>query len=355
VTAARRAAFIMPDTASARVQWHIAESTRVRAAVKADLKAQTTGTTAGFSSRAAGLNTDEFRASCARIATLLLVPHPDTNEVIQAILHSGSRLLVLCFLSRIPIIAGYSVFVDISPYKNRLPSYFGWSLSSDNLGVIPSGKEGMNVSKAETKHLLQGTWAGTEIQLLNMCKAWEATLKNATFTALPESQWYLQDQHLRCLRKFGLRLFSAMRCAGSGVGSFSWVVDTGQELLDMRADSGSNAADIQLLVQWWFHAALQEAGRHFATQLRIDSNYALPLQNVFLPSTALCISMLPAKKEVHVQWDKFVNGLPNTVAGILASQAVAAPSVATNVSINHSSVVSFLPAPTVAQGVFTQS
>ena len=353
VSQSRQAAFIDPDTASARVQWHIAESTRVKAAIKADLKAQASGTPSSFSSRTAGLNTDEFRSSCARVATLLLVPHPDANAVIQAIFHGGSRLLVLCFLNRVPIIAGYQIFVDISPFKNRLPSYLGWSLSSDNLGMIPSGKEGKRSSKGESKSLFLGNWAGTELQLLNMCKAWEATLKSTVFTALPESEWYLQDQHLRCLRKFGLRLFSAMRCAGSGIGSFGWVVDTGQELLDLRAESGANSADIQALVQWWFHAALHEAGQFFATQLRTDSNYALPLQNVFLPSTALCITMLPAKKAVHAQWDKFVNELPNTVSVILASNAHTVAPVAANSSINHSSVVSFLPS--VAQGVFSRA
>jgi hypothetical protein len=347
IAPSRMAAHIDPDTASARVQWHVAESTRVRAAVKADLKSQATGTPSGFSSRAVGLNTEEFRTSCARIATLLLVPHPKDNAVIQAILRGGSRLLVLCFLGRVPPIAGYPIFVDISPFKSRLPSYLGWSLSSDNMGVIPSGKEGKSVSEAEAKLLFLGNWAGPELQILNMCKAWEATLKNAGFVGLPESDWYLQDQHLRCLRKFGLRVFSAMHCAGTGIGSFGWVVDTGQEILDMRAESGANAADIQALVQWWFHAALKEAGLFFSTQLRADSNFALPIQNIFLPASALCISMLPAKRAVHLQWDKFVNELPNTVAGLMSGHSVASgvPINATAPSASHSSVVSYRTAP----------
>jgi hypothetical protein len=351
----RMAAHIDPNTATARVQWHLSESLRVKAATKADLKAQASGTPFSCTSRTAGLNTVEFRATSTQVSTLVLVPHPESNAIIQAVIQGESRLIVLCLMGRVTPVAGYSVFTDLSPFKSGFPMYFGWSMSTDDSGVVPEGKEGRSVSDEASKLILLGAWAGAKLQLLNLFKAWEAMLRNAVFTGLPESAWFLQDQLLRCFRKFGLRLFSSLRCAGNGIGSFSWVVDVGQELLDMRNESGTNPADVEELVQWWFHSALKEAGEYYASQRRVDSNFAQPLLNVFLPTTALCLRMLPAKKSQHTQWDKFLTELPHTVAGIVSAQAAQSVSICgnTTASAQRSAVVTFLPAGSAPSGDYS--
>jgi hypothetical protein len=119
----------------------------------------------------------------------------------------------------------------------------------------------------------------------------------------------------------------------------------------MRNESGTNPADVEELVQWWFYTALKEAGEYFASQRRVDSNFGQPLLNVFLPATALCIRMLPAKRNQHTQWDRFLTELPHTVAGIISAQAALSGSVGnTTASAQRSAVVTFLPAGSAPSG-----
>ena len=77
----------------------------------------------------------------------------------------------------------------------------------------------------------------------------------------------------------------------------------GIELLDSRDSRSCLPREVDQTVQWWFKAALGEAGRRFAADLKPDSAFAKPLRNVFLLKNGRgCISKLQKRL---AEWSRF--------------------------------------------------
>jgi hypothetical protein len=149
---------------------------------------------------------------------------------------------------------------------------------------------------------MDGEWASMD--LANNCKAWEQATRNKT--AVMDADPHFNPQLLRTMALRGRRLFSAIKRDGGDeatTGSFAWVVKQGIELLDSRDSRSCLPLEVDQTVQWWFKAALEEAGLRFASDLKPDSDFAKPLRNVFLLKNGRgCITKLHKRLE---EWNRF--------------------------------------------------
>ena len=104
----------------------------------------------------------------------------------------------------------------------------------------------------------------------------------------------------------GRRLFSAIKRDGGDealTGSFAWVAKQGIELLDNRDSRSCLPLEIDQTIHWWFKAALEEEGLRFASDLKLDSDFAKSLRNVFLLKNGRgCITKLHKRLE---EWNRF--------------------------------------------------
>jgi len=178
------------------------------------------------------------------------------------------------------------------------------------------------VEEDTPKALWAGDFAGA-LNLQNLARTWEQALAGRSYESLPVCLLYRDTLDLKALLKFGARLMNGIKRHGNGKGSFTWVVHTATDLLDSKPSATCDPADIDDLVQWWVDAALAEAGRMFAAELRKDADFSVPLLDVFLSSSASCIVTLMERKESLISFDKWATTMPNTLRRLLPSNNTA--------------------------------
>jgi hypothetical protein len=319
----RLAVVLSPDSAASRVQFHCNATVKEAASVKLQSKEALSG--GASSTRYAGVKSADFKAACLLLAPLLADPGTQYTFVYQTVIMSGSRLLFMYLMGLAETVPGQDVMTSLSIFKGRMADYLGWCLAVDDLGCVPARGRDKRVEEGTLKALWSGDFAGT-LQLQNLSKTWEQALAGRNYQSLPASELYLDPLDLRALLKFGARLFSGIRRQGSGIGSFTWVVQTALDLLLSKPSATCDPADIDELVQWWMNAALSEAGRLFTAELRKDADFSCPLPDVFLSRDANCITTLKERQDAHASFDQWSSTMPHTLRHLLpANNTLVAP------------------------------
>jgi hypothetical protein len=318
----RRAAALIPDTAANRVQFHCTATTKEIEVSKLQRKEAVGG--GSGSTRYAGVKTDEFRNASALLLPLLADPETAYTTLYQTVVQSGSRLLFMYLAGLSETVPGHDILTSLSIHKGRMPGFLGWCMAVDDLGTVPSRGRDKHVEEGTVKALLAGDFAGT-LNLQNLAKTWEQALAGRSYQSLPPGECYLDPLDLNALKKYGGRLLSGIRRHGVGRGSFSWVVDTALELLLSKPSATCDPADLDSLVQWWMDAALTEAGRMFASELRKDADFATPLQDIFLPADASCLITLGERLEAHKTFDQWASAMPHTLQMLIPAMNAPLP------------------------------
>jgi hypothetical protein len=320
----RLAAGLCPDSAASRVQFHCAATIREAATAKLQVKEAVSGGTSG--ARYSGTKAVEFKAACLLLVPLLADPGSSYLPIYQTVVQSGNRLLFMYLMGLVETVPGQEVMTSLSVFKGYMPDYLGWCLAVDNLGGLPERGRSKRVEDDTLKALWAGDFSGA-LNLQNLAKTWEQALAGRSYQSLAAGELYGTTLDLKALLKFGARLMSGIRRHGNGMGSFTWVVQTAIDLLDSKPSATCDPADIDELVRWWVDAALAEAGRLFASELRKDADFSVPLLDVFLPSGASCIVTLVERQESHVSFDRWATTMPNTLRHILpANTTLISPS-----------------------------
>ena len=269
--------------------------------------------------------------------------NPERNAIFQYAFQSRCKLIVMYLIGLSPAIPGYALFPALSPVRGEFDLFLGWCLSAEGSGLIPVRGKDKRVGEDHIRGFKLGKWV-EELNLYNLCRMWEMHLANRPFTPVDVAEWFLDPSLLKSMKKYGLRLLAGVNRVGGDedvVGSFLWVMKTGMELLDDRETSQLLPQDTNDLVQWWFHSALAEAGRLFASEVKRDTDYSKPLRDVFLLDSADgCIAELKSKRLARDKWGSMVDELPFTIGAVMSQATLSSP--ASNVTQPDPSAMSRL-------------
>ena len=337
-----------PTSIAGVVLWHERYLTRLATAVK--LEQRQNSTSVNSSSRVAGVQSQEFKciAPIIEAAAAATVSPARNEQTTQTVMRSECKILIMFMWELVGGVAGFQVFNTLSLCRGHLDSYLGWCLSVDSTGHVPYCARGKVVPQWAVKATAKGRWFPADgLNLYNLCKAWEQMIAHRQWSEIPVEDWFLDNHVNRVFQKFGNRYFEGIGRSGVGRGSFLWVCDQGIELLDSKHARSCSPKEVTDLVQWWFRAALTEAGDAFADATRQDTDFSKPLRNEFLTDTGTgCISKLALRLKSLDKWEEFAENMPETVASLLSSAAVhnggAAHISVGSPSLGHDPVVDFL-------------
>jgi len=190
--------------------------------------------------------------------------------------------------------------------------------------------------------VLKGAWE-SQLLLLDLCKRFEQLIRGRVHMGLRPSERYSDYQQLRCMRKFGSRLFSAIGRLGEGKGSFMWFVDQIEPLMDMMVDETCAEDDMEKIIAWWVHTALKEAGNSYAMAISSESDFCELIENTFLSPDADCIEMLEEKKNTVLKFHRLKADLPATMCKLGGSGDLV-------INLNSAESVVTLHSPTSKKG-----
>ena len=264
----------------------------------------------------------EFQQIAPSLEALCEVTNVNSNAVFQRSFQSKCKAIIMYLTEIMPAIQGFRVFTSLSPHRGKTDLYLGWCLSVEADGTVP--EKGKNEKLANAQ--LKATWAGNWVEgldLYNLCKTWEQMLVGKEWNAVPIDEWFMNAELITVMELFGFRFFSGINRSGGSVedrGSFLWVVKTGKGIL-LKKDSTPNTlpADVISLAQWWFHAALTEAGELFHSEIKVDTDYSKPLQDVFLvDSPHGCMKELATKQEDMSVLGRMTKNVSHTLQALMA-------------------------------------
>jgi hypothetical protein len=334
-----------PTSIAGIVLWHERYLNRLATAHKLEQKQNSTSVNS--SSKVAGVQSQEFKSIAPSIEATAAVA-TRSEQTTQMVMKSECKILIMFMWELVGGVSGFQVFNTLSVCRGHLDSYLGWCLSVDSTGHVPHCAKGKVVPQWAVKATSKGCWfPANGLNLYNLCKAWEQMIAHRQWSEIPVEEWFMDNHINRVFRKFGNRYFEGIGRAGVGRGSFLWVCDQGIELLDSRYARSCSPKEVTDLVQWWFRAALTEAGDAFADATRQDTDFSQPLRNEFLVDTGTgCINKLALRLKSLDKWEEFAANMPETVASLLSSAAVhnggtAHMSVSPS-SLGHDPVVDFL-------------
>ena len=326
-----RASSDPPHDVAMKLLFHSEHLRRIKDARKAEMKSQDGASV----SRVGGVQSTEFRIASPYLIALCSMVSPDVNAIFQHAFQCRSKLIVMYLMELTSSVSGFPLFTSLSPFRGEFGLYLGWCLSVDASGEVPTRGRDKSVGALHVTALKKGRWT-EELDLFNLCRMWEMHLANKPFSPIGPDGLYLDSAWLKTMKKYGLRLFSGINRAGGSEedeGSFLWAVKTGMDLLDARETNQLAPADTDDLVQWWFHAALGEAGKLFQGEVKGDTDFSKLMSSVFLRRTpGGCIEQLESKQKNRTKWSSMVDDMPFTV-GLVMNQS-------TNVSSPTSSAVS---------------
>ena len=313
----RKAAALQPDNAPARVRFQCQHLISKSFVHKQEVKE---GAISGkvITNKADAIHTSTFDETASQCLALIdSSTKVALHELYQIIFKSGNKLLQMYIMELTTGVQGSPIFMKLSKSKGKLPAYNGWCLSVDEDGFVPTAADGK--AAPCTDAIKSGDFAG-DLHLLNLCKTWERLVKNKSpWVCISKDDLYQVQQHIRCMMKYGDRLFEGIGRAGSGKGSFKWVCEQGIEILDSEEESMAAPGDVQRKAQWWFDAALREAGELYAAELKKDTDFCQPLEDVFLPPSADCIRLLQRKNKATESLESWVADLPETASRAFGS------------------------------------
>jgi hypothetical protein len=308
-----------PLTPTACVLYHCAHLERLKRADKDLSKASAAPSSA---SKLVGVQTHEFRESSAALLALIAGGMADPNAVFQLTFKLHSKLLILQLLNLCTGVSGFPIFASLSPYKNHFAAYISWAFSTDDAGSTARKSKGRVLPDSVLTAITKGHWC-RQLDLYNTCKVWEQMMVGREFQAVPEASWYMNSLHLQVMLKLGARLFNAIKRSGGDrhvTGSFAWVMKQGIDLLQDRTAHTCPPVEIDEMVAWWFRAALTEAGAAFADETKSDTDFSLPLQDVFLYDNGRgCITQLQTKLASMGRWENLADDLPHTIGRLMQS------------------------------------
>ena len=202
-------------------------------------------------------------------------------------------------------------------------------MSVEANGTVPEVAKDKKLGAKHMRAVKLGLW-GDDLDIYNLCKLWslmvaDKTTEMSMFLPKTDAELFLDDSWLQIMSKFGHRLYPGLKRSGgieADKGSFLWVVKTGRDLLAEKETSKLAPADTDDIVQWWFHAALTEAGRLFRSELKPDTDYSKPLSDVFLlDSPSGCMRVLESRISSRVSWTKMATNLPFIVQVLISSSS----------------------------------
>ena len=144
------------------------------------------------------------------------------------------------------------------------------------------------------------------------------------------------------MKKYGARLFDGINRHGQGVGSFSWVVDQAITLIEEKDAKSCPPQEQVNLAVWWMQAALQEAGSLYADDTKPDTDFSVPLHDVFLIETPQgCIAALETRISSITSWHAWAEHMPFTFQALQGpSDTISTITTASAATTVHNPVVS---------------
>ena len=310
---------LLPDNSPQRVIFHIEHKDRLKLALKADAKDSKSAGGAS-SNRSEGVKTVEYQRAVPDLEAALGGHHPSSNGIQQIAMHSSSKLLYMYFAELCGGVPGFQLFSQMSSHRGRPGSYIGWLFSADDNGIVDTIAIDKCVSHLVDKATYCGDWY-LGIGLYDLACTWDAMLHGEVYVAIPVEHWFEDEAKVRIMRKYGMRYFQGIGRCGVGQGSFGWVVDQGLELLENRKSYNCEPEDVLAHVQWWFQAALLEAGSDFRQQVRPDTDFSQPLADAFLQHNKPdgCVQQFIERKNSLSAWKSWAKCMKHTVKRLLNS------------------------------------
>jgi hypothetical protein len=171
----------------------------------------------------------------------------DVHNLYETAFHSGEKVIILYLVKRLSKIHGVSVIMRFTQYREFPPEFLAWAISTDDRGVTPPHAVGTSLHSNQGDAILKGTWESKRL-LLDLCKRFEQLLCGRVHGGYRSSERYTDYQQLRCARKFGSRLFTAIDRAGVGKGSFMWFIDQIEQLMDMMDGETCAEDDMEKII-----------------------------------------------------------------------------------------------------------
>ena len=75
-----------------------------------------------------------------------------------------------------------------------------------------------------------------------------------------------------------------------------WFIDQIEQLMDMMDEGPCAEDDMEKIVAWWVHSALNEAGASYAMAISSESDFRELIENVSMAPDSDCIEMLDDKR-----------------------------------------------------------
>ena len=313
-----RLAVLAIDQSPQRVLFHSTHRDKLRKATKAEehLSSKAEGSTP--SNKVEGVKTAEYQKVSGEIELAASSKSVNSNQVQQMAMTSGSKLLWMYFAVAIGGVPGFRLFSLMASHRGRTGQYFGCILSSDDNGNIPRIALNRHVAESVDSAMYKGNWY-RPLDLYDLACTWDAMLEEEAYESVDVALWFKDNDKNKLVLKYGLRLFQSIGRCGTGVGSFGWVMEQGMQLLENRKKFKCLPSDVDELVQWWFEAALEEAGADFKQLIRVDTDFTQPLHDVFLTNKSDgCMVGFQLRRDSIENFSSWARTLPNTVKRLLS-------------------------------------
>ena len=304
---------LVPDN----IKFHKDDMDRLHSAMKQDAKGAET-VSGSLANKAQAINTVHFSEAVIQLnAVLDAGSKVDIHNLYETAFQSGEKILILYLVKRMAV-RGVPVIMRLAQHRDCFPEFLAWAISTDDHGVTPPHAVGKKLHHQQVDAILKGNWE-SKLLLLDLCKRFEQLLCGRVHAGYRSSERYINYQQLRCVRKFGSRLFTAIGRAGVGKGSFMWFVDQTEQLMDMMDEETCAEDDMEKIITWWVHSALKEAGASYCRAISNESDFCELIENVFLLPDSDCIEMLEDKRNTVLKFHRLQADLPSTMSNFGAS------------------------------------
>ena len=211
---------LVPDN----IKFHKDDMDRLHNAIKQDAKGSET-LSGSRANKAQAINTIHFSEAINQLSAVLdSGSKVDIHNLYETAFQSGEKVIILYLVKRLSKIHGVPVIMRLTQYRESPPEFLAWAISPDDQGVTPPHAVGKNLHNNQVDAILKGSWE-SKLLLLDLCKRFEQQLCGRVHGGYRPSERYTNYQQVRCVRKFGSRLFTAIGRAGVGKRSFMWFVD----------------------------------------------------------------------------------------------------------------------------------